>query len=805
MTPRRAWLSGSAALSLLCAAPVRAAETVALWLFDEPVGLYPSTPLESAAGIDAPFVLGLGGSVVPGKFGQALSTRPFPPVNVPTQGEATAALERFPVPAGRTQEPLSWHNAQFTALMTSGERHIRKEVSFASATRTDLNLGEFDWTLEFWFRREGEQTSGVVIEIGTGPRAENQTVTRLSVDVARGAFVWENAGSRIEIPSAAAPLNSGEWHHYAFVHGAAKRRLVHFVDGEAAGETIASFRRLPVGDEDYLTLGRDGKWARQLPGLLDEVRISRGMVYTGAFKPASLAPALPQVTLRREAPLRFGPEAPRTGVVALGGEKHVFLDDALFERSEHISFRVHPPTRVDRVLDGINGQFRKHLTVVEDDDGLIRLFNGGPDDYLMVHVSRDGLKFTEPDTGIHHKNRRNIVIPERAPLGRPMIDPNGPVEHRWKYVSGLEGRGVYLYTSPDGWKWKRHRPAVLSFRSGSQSSFYYDAQRGLYVGFHRTGFPRSAGGGTRREFVLSETDDAFRPWPVRLQTQAEVQAISKTRPLRSPQPWWLDNGPLTPGDFGVEMPTVFAPDDVMDPPGTGIYVPKADKYPWAPDAYFAFPAMYFDYEEPAQPATRRVLYEDKKRGLGSGLVETQFALSRDGVSWRRLPSPTYFPVGEYQGWKLHQIYFAEGMVRRGDEIWQYFFGTEEYHSPAQKSPKGPGVFRCVQRLDGFISADAPYDRLATIVTRPLTFVGNRLVLNINTGGMGYAQVGLEDEHGRPIPGFGVDDAVFINGNFTAHTVEWLGRGTDLSSLAGRPVRVVIKLRGASLYAMQFLP
>jgi hypothetical protein len=792
------------------ALPSSAAETVGLWLFDEPVGLYPSTPLESAAGLDAPLVLGLGGRVVPGKFGQALSTA-AQTVEIPAEGEETAALHRYPIPAGRTQEPLSWHNAQFAALMTGGEKHIRKEVSFASVTKTGLNLGAFDWTVEFWFRANAGATSGVVLELGSGPRGENDVVTRLTLDAASGRFVFENqpGAVRAEFPADAAALrDASAWHHYAFVHDAARGEIAHYVDGRRQGASVkVAVKALPVGGEDYLSVARDGRWGRPLPGLLDELRLSRGAVYTANFAPpASFAPTTPAVALPRPTlPLLFSAAAPRTGVVPLGSRKHLFIDDALIERSEHVSFAAHAPQRVDRVLDEIVGQFRKHLTVVEDGDGLIRLYNGGPDDFLMVHTSKDGLNFTAPDTGLHHKGRKNIVIPEHAPLGRPIIDPNGPPEHRWKYVSGLEGRGVYLFTSPDGWKWQRHRPAVLPFRSGSQSGLFYDDQRGLYVGYHRTGFPESEGGGTRREFVLSETTDLYHPWPVTLQTPEQVREIARTRRLRKPQPWWLDNGPLTPGDFGVELPTVFAPDDRIDPPGSGVYVPKADKYPWAPDAYLAFPAMYFDYEEPDQPATRRVLYEEKSRGLGSGVVETQVAVSRDGVNWKRYPVPAYVPIGVYQGRRLHQIYLSEGMVRRGDEVWQYFFGTEEYHSPARRNPAGQGVYRTVQRLDGYVSAESPYDKLATLVTRPLTFTGRRLELNIDTRGLGYAQVGLEDEHGRPIPGYGVDDCVFINGNFVRHTVEWLGRGPDVSSLAGRTVRVVVKMRNTSLYSLQFVP
>lgn len=801
-------------LTLCFGSTAFAAETVAQWLFDEPEGLYPSTPLESTAGLDSPLVLGLGGSIVPGKFGQALSTVPYPPVVIPDEGEATAALHAFPVPPGRTQAPMSWHNAQFAAFMTSGENHIRKEVSFVAPTRTDLNLGDFDWTVEFWAKSDGTDAMGTVWELGTGPRGENSSVTRITANPRRGAVGMEArlAGVAVQFEANIGEpfVDAAQWHHYALVYHADNQKLTFYLDGQMRAEAQGfALARLPVGKEDYLSIGRDGLWQDPLRGELDELRVSRGVRYAGEFAPpGSFAPVTPTVVLQAGLPLLFAPDEARDGIVPLGSRKHVFLDDALLEPNTDLTFRVHPPKRVERVMEDIKGQFRKHLTVVEDDDGLIRLYNPGPDDYLMVHVSTDGVNFTEPDTGIHHKDRKNIVIAESAPMGRPIIDPNGPPEHRWKNVSGHEGRGVYLYTSPDGWNWQRQRQAVLSFRSGSQESLFYDDQRGVYVGYHRTGFPKSAGGGTRREFVITEVQDIYKPWPVPLQSAEQVYEIAKTRPLRTPQPWWLDNGPLTPGDFGVELPTVFAPDDRLDPPGSGVYVPKADKYPWAPDTYFAFPVMYFDYEEPLQPLTRRILYEDKSRNLGSGLVEPQIAVSRDGVHWQRMPSPAYIPVGKYEGRDLHQIYIAEGMVRRGDEIWQYFYGQEDYHSPAIRNPEGNGVYRTVQRLDGFVSADAPYEREITVRTRLLTFDGDRLVLNIDTGGLGYAIVGFEDEDGRPIPGFSPDDCVYINGNFVHKTVEWLdanGRAhTDLGELAGRPVRMVLRLRGTSLYALQFV-
>jgi hypothetical protein len=86
----------------------------------------------------------------------------------------------------------------------------------------------------------------------------------------------------------------------------------------------------------------------------------------------------------------------------------------------------------------------------------------------------------------------------------------------------------------------------------------------------------------------------------------------------------------------------------------------------------------------------------------------------------------------------------------------------------------------------------------------LKFEGNRLVLNIDTGATGYAQVGLLDEGGQPITGFTVDDCVYINGDHIGIEVEWLGKGTDVSELAGRAVQVAVQSRGTKMYSLQFV-
>jgi hypothetical protein len=90
-------------------------KVISFWGFDEQVGLYPSSVLENLSDNDYPLVLGLGGAIVKGKFGNALESNLHPPISIP-YGEAEMGLTKMEVPKGRKIEPLSWGNAQFCAL-----------------------------------------------------------------------------------------------------------------------------------------------------------------------------------------------------------------------------------------------------------------------------------------------------------------------------------------------------------------------------------------------------------------------------------------------------------------------------------------------------------------------------------------------------------------------------------------------------------------------------------------------------------------------------------------------------------------
>ncbi|GAG20869.1 unnamed protein product, partial [marine sediment metagenome] len=257
-------------------------------------------------------------------------------------------------------------------------------------------------------------------------------------------------------------------------------------------------------------------------------------------------------------------------------------------------------------------------------------------DHLGVFRSLDGIHFDVPNINVPKprkhlseekkrlKESPNIVIPEMVGgLGNPFLDPNGPPAERWKYFTDYHRRGIYLYTSPDGYYWERAKVATLPFRSGTQSCTFYDDQRQVYVSYHRSGILHTPAGDTQRSSVVTEHKDLREPLDFRPLSQREYLKLAETNRLRSPLPWYLDNGPLTPGGFGMEFPHAFGPLP-EEPPGTDIYITKAQKYPWASDTYVAFPIVYFHYL-PDGPLTRNVLgMSHRKRG--SGPLETQISV-----------------------------------------------------------------------------------------------------------------------------------------------------------------------------------
>src|SRR5690606_389519 len=125
---------------------------------------------------------------------------------------------------------------------------------------------------------------------------------------------------------------------------------------------------------------------------------------------------------------------------------------------------------------------------------------------------------------------------------------------------------------------------------------------------------------------------------------------------------------------------------------------------------------------------------------------------------------------------------AHGLVSLpGNDRELAVYGTEAYY-------EGPDsrLRRFMYRVDGFVSIRAAGSG-GELLSKPVVFSGNRLVINAATNPGGKLLVELQDADGKPLPGFTAKDCQPFNGDQIAHTVAWKG-GSDLAALAGKPIR-----------------
>jgi hypothetical protein len=455
----------------------------------------------------------------------------------------------------------------------------------------------------------------------------------------------------------------------------------------------------------------------------------------------------------------------------IGDRKQLFFDRRMIAESHAIELRMNPAQKLGLVYDEQSQPLSGHVSRVLEDQGKIRLYLGA--EGLTVYESDDGLHFRHTGTTIPGGILPTIFLdPQDAdPARRYKL-----FRTEMKAAFDPATDGVIGYYSADGVNFTRAE-RVLPFFVDNPTVVWWDPRIEKYVIYTRAFSYESE---NQRRIGRMETDDPLKPWPV----QKTDQDRDRLR---------------------VHNVPVVLEADQEDDPHSDIYYNAATLYPWAQNAYFMFTAQFRHFSPQRQPFIRARTpgqWEDY------GLLEVQLAVSHDGVRWERPSREPYFPTGLADEWDRWYAVMAPGIVRRGNYLYQYYVSTARTHDSVVLRPEydhsapqlgGVGVVR--QRLDGFVSADADH-RGGWLKTPLVTFRGNRLRLNIDTGAMGAAFVELRDADDKPIPGYTLDDCEEIGGNFIDQCVYWKGR-SDVSSLAGRPVRVYIRLTRGKLYALQF--
>ena len=395
-------------------------------------------------------------------------------------------------------------------------------------------------------------------------------------------------------------------------------------------------------------------------------------------------------------------------------------------------------------------------------------------------VSDDGLTFTKPELNLFEVGgiKENNVVMRAVEGGPVFLDPFAPEERRfraltrwhpirgsgWSELQGATPNQVWVFSSPDGIRWRRgSRPLLERWLGATQSVVWDDRHEKwvLYLRAHR----HRAEGGSRRCHARLELDRDALDGEVILEGGADSAG---------------EQVPLTD-----ELPIVLDVDD-EDPPGAQMYVSNVIKYDRAADVYLAFIPMWYDARGGA-PASDR--------------LEVQLAFSRDGIQWRRPWREPVIAPGITGSVSAGQVFPVQNPVIVGAEIWLYYHGLPDLHMSPTVQRGADQLARAIWTVDRFVAVTLDHPGGGELVTPPLYLAGSRLTVNVNTGAAGNLQVGVETADGTALPGHGIDDAVPVRGNDVAAPVRWRS-GDEIRGLAKAPVCLRFRLARGRLYGFR---
>ena len=450
---------------------------------------------------------------------------------------------------------------------------------------------------------------------------------------------------------------------------------------------------------------------------------------------------------------------PATEPRAIGSRRELVVDDWLIESMGGVNLRLNAPTprEVSIVFDQPwEGNVSTYVTVFQDGD-LYRMYYRGAHydvatettthpEVVCYAESDDGVAWRKPELGFVEfdgSTANNIVWDGVGSHNfAPFFDanPDAASADRYKAIASGEG-GLYAFCSSDGLRWElmSESPVITDGAFDSQNLAFWDAERARYVDFHR-GFRD----GVRD--IMTTTSRDFLHWE---------------------NPVWLDWG---------------------DSDAEHLYTNAVVAYPRAPHIFVGFPKRFV----PGRAAVAHPY---------PGVSDTVFMTSRDGLTWRRWPEAFVRPGQMPERWVNRNNMTSWGIVETAaghpslpDELSLYV--SEGYYSGEDCRLR-----RHTLRKDGFVSARADAAG-GELVTRPFTFEGKRLAMNYATSAAGSIRVEIQNADGSPVPGHAMADCVETYGDRLDGAIEWTG-GADVSDLAGRVVRLRVRLADADLYALRF--
>ena len=452
--------------------------------------------------------------------------------------------------------------------------------------------------------------------------------------------------------------------------------------------------------------------------------------------------------------------------------RQLFVDDFLIggcslKRSMHAAtLQIHNPVLMPETPLELNGGFRP--VACPFDDGVVydpkdRLFkmwyHAGWFDGVAYATSEDGLHWHRPNLDVQPGTNRVLARQEgyRRDGATVWLDreTENPAE-RFKmfvYFRTPKWKGGQIYTSPDGIHWAlRGRTGPC----GDNTCFYYDP--------------------FQKKWVFS------------------IRTYSQDVRVRS---YWACADFVQGANWKKEDVVGWLRADHLDlrDPALG-YPPQL--YTFSAVAYESLMVGLFGIFKgpPNEIAAKEGVPKTNDLTVG---------FSRDGIHWNRPDHNPFLACSRVPGtWNRGYLHSAGGIcLIVGDEL-HFYFGAFSGVSPKLGGDiyAGASTGLAILRRDGFASLDAGLDS-GNVTTRAVTFKGKHLFVNVDAD-LGELRAEMLDEHNQVIPPFSAENCLPVSVDSTCQPVTWK-HGKDLSTLAGKPVKLRFHLTNGSLYSFWVSP
>ncbi|MEN8193788.1 MAG: hypothetical protein ABFS12_13280 [Bacteroidota bacterium] len=456
-------------------------------------------------------------------------------------------------------------------------------------------------------------------------------------------------------------------------------------------------------------------------------------------------------------------------IINIDSRLELFVDHYLIDTLINTSLILHHPIDKGEVLKFDNpweGPFCGYATVIDNEEKFQLYYRGLPtagkdgriDENTCYAESYDGVNWTKPVLDLFEVNnskKNNIILANAAPVTHnfsPFLDTRKDVDpdRKYKALGGTEKSGLIVYVSADGIHWKKLRDESV-FTDGkfdSQNVAFWSETEQQYVCYFRT-WTKVGYSGYRT--VSRTTSKDFIHW---------------TDPVKM--------------NFG-------------ETPMEHLYTNQTAPYIRAPHIYISVAARFLP--------KRQVLTEEQAKQLNvnpkyfKDCSDAVLMTSRGGNKYDRTFMEGFIKPGiGLENWVSRSNYPALNVIQTSPTELSIYV-NQNYAQPTAH------LHRYSLRVDGFSSIHADYNG-GEIITKPLSFEGDSLIINFATSAAGFVQVEIQDEDGNAIEGFELENSKELIGNEIEKIVTWNGN-PDLLKLNNKPVRLRFVMKDTDLFSMKF--